>query len=120
MSTILVMDDDASIRTLLSTALQAVGYAVVEASNGREGLQLYRQKPVDLVVVDIVMPELNGPDTIMALTREFLDVKVIAISGVFSEDYMKKTARLLGARKILRKPFEMEALLRAVQYELAH
>ncbi len=114
------MDDDAPIRTLLSTALQAAGYAVVDASNGQEGLRLYRQKPVDLVIVDIVMPELNGPDTILALTREFLDVKVIAISGVFSGDYMKKTARLLGARKILHKPFGMEELLRAVRYELAH
>ena len=98
MATILVMDDDAPIRTLLSTALQAAGYAVVEASNGHEGLWLYRQRPADLIIVDILMPELNGPDTILALTREFLDVKVIAISGIFSEDYMKKTVRLLGAR----------------------
>lgn len=66
------------------------------------------------------MPELNGPDTIIELTREFLDIKVIAISGVFSEDYMKKTARLLGARQTLRKPFGMEELLRAVRYELVH
>lgn len=120
MATVLVMDDDAPIRTLLSTALQSVGYAVVEASNGREGLRLYRQKPADLVIVDILMPELNGPDTIIELTREFLDIKVIAISGVFSEDYMKKTARLLGARQMFRKPFGMEELLRAVRYELAH
>ncbi|MFO0700009.1 MAG: response regulator [Nitrospira sp.] len=120
MATILVMDDEAPIRTLLSTALQAAGYAVVETSNGREGLRLYRQKPADLVIVDLLMPELNGPDTIIELTREFLDIKVIAISGVFSEDYMKKTARLLGARQMLRKPFGMEELLRAVRYELAH
>ena len=120
MATILLMDDDASIRTLLSTALQAAGYSVVEASNGHEGLWLYRQKPAELVIVDIVMPELNGPDTILALTREFLDTKVIAISGVFGTDYMKKTASLLGARQMFRKPFGVEELLRAVRYELAH
>ena len=120
MATILVMDDEAPIRALLSTALQSAGYVVVEASNGREGLRLYRQRPVDLVIVDILMPELNGPDTIMALTREFLDIKVIAISGVFSEDYMKKTARLLGARQMFRKPFLIKELLSAVRYELAH
>ncbi len=120
MATILVMDDDAPIRALLSTALQSAGYTVVEAANGREGLGLYRQRPSDLVIVDLLMPELNGPDTIIELTREFLDIKVIAISGVFSEDYLKKTARLLGARQTLRKPFRIDELLRTVRYELAH
>lgn len=120
MASILVMDDEASIRTLLSTALQSAGHVVVEAANGREGLRLYRQAPAELVIVDLLMPELNGPDTIIELTREFLDVKVIAISGIFGDDYMKKMARLLGVRQTLRKPFQIEELLRAVWYELAH
>jgi len=114
------MDDEAPIRTLLSIALQSAGYRVVEAANGREGLQLYRQRPADLVIVDLLMPELNGSDTIIELTREFLDIKVIAISGVFSEERLQKTARLLGARRTLRKPFGIEELLSAVRYELAH
>jgi two-component system chemotaxis response regulator CheY len=71
MATILVMDDEAPIRTWLLVALQSAGYVVVEAFNGHEGLRLYRQQPADLVIVDILMPELNGPDTIIALTREF-------------------------------------------------
>lgn len=120
MASILVMDDEAPVRALLSAALQSAGYAVVEASNGREGLELYRQRPADLVIVDLLMPELNGPDTIIELTREFLDIKVIAISGVFSDEYMLKTARLLGARQTLRKPFGIEELLSAVRYELVH
>lgn len=120
MATILVIDDDAPIRTMLVTALESAGYAVVEAFNGREGLRLYRQRPAELVLVDLLMPELNGPDTIIELTREFLDIKVIAMSGVFGEDYLKKAARLLGARQTLRKPFRMEDLLSAVRYELAH
>lgn len=120
MATILVIDDDAPIRALLSTVLHSEGYVVIEASNGHEGLRLYRQNPADLVIVDILMPELNGPDTIIALIREFLDVKVMAISGVFSEDYLMKTARLLGARRTLCKPFLPEELLSAVRYELMH
>ena len=120
MASILVMDDEAPVRALLSAALQSAGYAVVEASNGREGLKLYRQRPADLVIVDIMMPELNGPDTIIELTREFLDIKVIAISGVFGDEYLRKTARLLGARRTLRKPFGIEELLSTVRYELAH
>lgn len=120
MATILVMDDEAPVREFLSTALQSVGYAVVEASNGREGLRLYRQSPADLVMVDLLMPELNGPDTIIELTREFLNIKVIAMSGIFGDELMKKTARLLGARRTLRKPFGIDEMLKAVRYELAH
>ncbi|MDK2744201.1 MAG: response regulator [Nitrospira sp. BO4] len=120
MATILVIDDEAPIRTLLSTALQSAGHEAVEASNGREGVDLYRQSPVDLVIVDILMPELNGLDTIMELTREFLNVKVIAVSGVVDDQSMLSTARLLGARQTLRKPFGIDELLWAVRYELAH
>ena len=52
-----------------------------------------------MVIVDLLMPELNGLDTIMELTREFLDVKVIAISGLAADHDMLKKARLLGARR---------------------
>ena len=120
MASILVMDDEVVIRTWLSTVLPSAGYTVLEASNGREGLGVYRQKLVDLVLVDLLMPELNGLDTIMELTREFLDVKVIAISGLAADHDMFKTARLLGARRTLHKPFGVEDLLKAVRYELAH
>ncbi|MFO0699339.1 MAG: response regulator [Nitrospira sp.] len=120
MATILVMDDEAAIRALLSTALQSAGHTVTEASTGLEGLKLYRQMPADLVIVDLLMPELNGLDTIMELTQEFLDIKVIAISRVFSDEFMKKTARLLGVRQTLHKPFGIEEMLKVVRYELAH
>lgn len=73
MATIVVMDDEAPIRALLSTALQSAGHTVLEASNGNEGIWLCRQQPVDLVIVDIVMPDLKGPDMILELTRIFLD-----------------------------------------------
>jgi two-component system response regulator (stage 0 sporulation protein F) len=120
MANILVMDDEAPIRTWVSMALQSAGHSVLEAANGREGLLVYRQQPADLVLVDLLMPELNGLDTIMELTREFLDVKVIAISGLAAEHDLIKTARLLGARQTLHKPFGIEELLKAVRYELAH
>lgn len=117
MARILVIDDEAPIRALLSTVLQSAGHEVVEASTGREGLALYRQKPADLVIVDLLMPELSGLDTILEFTREFLDVKVIGMSG---DESMLNTARLLGARQSLQKPFEVEKLLGVVRYELTH
>jgi len=82
MATVLVIDDEAPVRAVIRSALHSADFEVMEASNGREGLALFRRRPPDLVIADIHMPELNGLDLIMELTREFLDVKVIAISGV--------------------------------------
>ena len=69
MATILIIDDDDLIRVLLRSALEAAGYEVMEAANGRQGLELYRHRPTDLVITDIVMPELNGLDMLLELER---------------------------------------------------
>ncbi|HKQ34783.1 MAG TPA: response regulator [Nitrospiraceae bacterium] len=120
MATILIIDDQESIRALLRTTLEAAGYEVMEASNGRIGLDLYRQKPTDLVITDMFMPELNGLDMLRELMREFLDAKVIAISGAGKGMNVLDIAKLLGARQAFHKPFSMTQLLDAVRYELAH
>jgi len=120
MATILIIDDEERIRALLRTTLEAAGYEVREAPNGRIGLELYRQRPTDLVITDILMPELNGLDLILALTRQFLHAKVIAISGVGGETNDLDVAILLGARRTFHKPFSMKRLLDAVRYELEH
>ena len=120
MATILIIDDEELVRTLLRSALEEAGYEVTEAANGREGLELYRYRPTDLVITDIVMPELNGLDMLLELTREFLDAKVIAISGAGGEKNVLDVARLLGARQTFQKPFSMPQLLGAVRYELEH
>ncbi|MCE9536755.1 MAG: response regulator, partial [Nitrospirae bacterium] len=88
--------------------------------NGRQGLESYRRKPVDLVITDILMPELNGLDMLLELTREFLNAKVVAISGAGGEKNVLDVAKLLGARQTFRKPFSMPQLLGAVRYELDH
>lgn len=120
MATILVIDDEERVRILLRTALEAEGYEVTEAANGRQGLDLYRHKPTDLVITDIVMPELNGLGMLLELMREFLDVKVIAISGAGGEKNVLDVAKLLGARQTFQKPFSVPQLLGAVRYELEH
>ncbi|MEQ1791984.1 MAG: response regulator [Nitrospira sp.] len=120
MATILIIDDEESIRILLRSALEAAGYEVTEAANGRQGLESYRRKPVDLVITDILMPELNGLDMLLELTREFLNAKVVAISGAGGEKNVLDVAKLLGARQTFRKPFSMPQLLGAVRYELDH
>jgi two-component system response regulator (stage 0 sporulation protein F) len=120
MAAILVIDDEEIIRVLLRSALEAAGYEVTEATNGREGLDLYRKKPMDLIITDILMPELSGLDMLMELTREFLDAKVIAISGAAGERNVLDVAKLLGARQTFPKPFSIPDLLNAVRYELDH
>lgn len=120
MATILIIDDEEGIRTLLRTVLEAAGYEVMEAVNGRHGLDLYRHRPMDLIITDIGMPELNGLDMMLELTRQFLDTKVIAISGVEGATHSLDVAKLLGARRTFHKPFSMPHLLEAVRYELEH
>ena len=120
MATILIIDDEEIIRVLLRSALEEAGYEVAEAANGLQGLELYRQRSADLVITDIVMPEMNGLDILLALTREFLNAKVIAISGAGGEKNVLDVAKLLGARQTFQKPFSMPDLLGAVRYELEH
>jgi two-component system response regulator (stage 0 sporulation protein F) len=119
-ATILIIDDEEPIRALLRFALEAAGYEVTEAANGRQGLDLYRQRPTDLIIADMLMPELNGLDLLLELTREFLHAKVIAISGAGGEQNVLDVAKLLGARKTFEKPFSIPQLLDAVRYELKH
>ncbi len=120
MATILVIDDQEPIRSLLRIALEGAGHEVLEASNGRLGLELYRERSADLIITDIVMPEMNGLEMMLELTRNFLNVKVIAMSGGLESEGPLNVAKLLGARQTFQKPLDMKALLSAVRYDLAH
>jgi DNA-binding NtrC family response regulator len=119
MATILVIDDQEPVRALLRIALEGAGHEVLEASNGRLGLALYREKSADLIITDILMPEMNGLELMLELTRNFLNVKVIAISGGLESEGPLSVAKLLGARQTFQKPLDMEKLLSAVRYDLA-
>ncbi len=103
---------------LLKRVLEEAGYQVPGAVNGRQGLELFRARPVDLVITDIAMPEMNGLDLILELTKAFPDIKVIAMSGASPEDLQK--AGLLGARHTFQKPLDLPLLMRTVHYELCH
>ena len=81
MARILVIDDDDQILRTLHQVLEMEGHEVVDASNGKEGIKLFRENGADLIITDIVMPEKEGLETIMELRRDFPDIKVIAISG---------------------------------------
>lgn len=120
MASILIVDDDAPIRTLLRCILEEDGHQIREAPDGEVGLILYRDAPADLVITDILMPERDGMEVTLAPTQEFLDARVIAITGATGDQNFLNVAKLFGARRVIRKPFTPEEIRRAVRFALAH
>ena len=110
---ILVIDDEEPIRDILQQVLAQAGYEVVEAQNGREGLQHYRQVPTDLVITDMEMPEKDGLETIRELRHDCSRVQIIAISG--GDQTCLSMARQMGVQRTFQKPFCVQELLKAVQ-----
>jgi CheY-like chemotaxis protein len=121
MPSILVVDDEDQIRQLIRDTLEQAGYEVQEARDGKEGLDQYRSRPADLVIMDILMPDQDGLESIMTLRREFPAARVIAITGgsdMIGILNFLDVAKMLGARRTLQKPFEMKTLLDAAADEL--
>lgn len=116
---IIVADDEPSVRGFLRSILETVGYEVYEAAHGGEVLRLVRTNSIDLVITDLVMPEVEGIETIRALNAEFPSVGIIAISGAFEGEFLR-VARRLGASAVLAKPFGKDKLLKAVSDALQH
>jgi CheY-like chemotaxis protein len=114
---ILIIDDDAVTREILNEALEPEGYLLENASNGRDGLELYRKAPFDLVITDIVMPEMEGLEMIRTFTRMYTPVpKIIAISGgghMGTSGYLYAAAKL-GAHFTFQKPFSVEEIVSTV------
>ena len=121
MARILVIEDDADVRTVLSRALTGAGHSISEARNGKEAEQHLKRQFFDLVSVDILMPERDGFETIQAIRKSFPHVKIIAISGApsFRSYNPLETAKFLGADRAVSKPFEPATILRVVQELLA-
>ena len=120
MAKILVIDDDEQLRVMLLQLLTSAGHAVVTAHDGAAGLKQLRAHPTDLVITDILMPNQDGIETVIALRREYPHLPVIAMSGDFARSVLwLKTARLLGARCTLPKPFTLTQLKQAIAEVLA-
>lgn len=121
MKRILVVDDEAQIRTMLTEILEQEGYEVHTAGNGEEGLDLAGKLAFDLVITDMIMPVKDGLKFIMELVRDQPDLKIIAISGggaIKAERYLTM-AGYLGDVATLEKPFKLEVLLELIRKRLA-
>ncbi len=114
MPRILVIDDDADMRSLLAQTLQSAGHEVVLAADGREGVQQFRTQPADLVITDMYMPIQQGLETIVQLRKEAPTVRIIAMCGKSTAMPMLSAAQRLGAVAVLQKPFLPDQLLAEV------
>ena len=121
MDSVLIIEDDDFVQNMLKQTFERAGYEVATASNGLVGLQLYHCKPFDVVITDLIMPEMEGIETITSLRKSNPKVQVIAISGGGRnnpQDYLE-LAQKLGAKKTFTKPVDRHKLLAAVKELIA-
>jgi len=111
--TILVVEDDANIRNGLLDALESEGYRPVGASDGRQALAVFRQQTFDLVLLDIMMPELSGYDVCRELRKHGATLPILMLTAK-GEEIDKVVGLELGADDYITKPFGLRELLARV------
>ncbi len=120
MKRILVIDDDKFVRTSIRAVLEGAGYEVSDASDAEAGIGLQRSNPFDVAIVDLIMPNKEGLETIRELTHDFPNLPIIAISGggeIVRKNFFQ-AAELFGAKLTLEKPFDGDELLAALKSAL--
>ncbi|MFH1943232.1 MAG: response regulator [bacterium] len=121
MARILIIEDEVEIRKVVRKFLETKGYEVLEADNGTMGLDIFHRERVDLVITDIIMPQMEGLETIQKLRRHSPDVKIIAVSGggrIGPDNYLN-LAKKFGASRTVEKPFDLKRLLRTIEQLLS-
>ncbi len=117
MATILLVDDEDLLREGVREILEMADHLVIEASDGVQALEKFAVNNVDLVITDVVMPNMDGVDFVTKLREMFPDVPILTISGgsrVVSARFGLDSALLSGANASLTKPFNAKQLLEKV------
>lgn len=120
MARILVVDDDPDILGLVRSVLTRSGHEVSVAEGGRQAAEIVRASMPDLLIIDVVMPDVGGIETILGLRREYPGLKTVVISGRIpvEQDSVQNLADPLGAECVLGKPFTPDALIDCVDRAL--
>ena len=120
--TILLVDDVQNVRDSLGAVLMEEGYSVKLAENGVEAMNILSQSPVDLMVSDILMPEMDGVELAGNVTKLCPETKLILISGGGNQtssnhkyDYLRISQKLTGVTNLLKKPFNPKELIDMIQ-----
>jgi two-component system cell cycle sensor histidine kinase/response regulator CckA len=118
--TILLVEDEEGLRSLNARGLRSRGYSVIEASNGVEALEALEEQSgaIDLVVSDVVMPEMDGPTLLKTMRQRNPDIKIIFVSG-YAEDAFEKSLPENQQFAFLPKPFTLSQLVAAVKETMA-
>ncbi|MBI3207435.1 MAG: response regulator [Candidatus Solibacter usitatus] len=111
---IVVVDDEPSVRSVVSRILESAGYEVLSFDNGKLAVEELERNEIDLLLTDLVMPKQEGIETIRQVRQRWPRMKVIAMSGAFGGRYLNIAAKL-GAHETIAKPFLPDQLIQAVQ-----
>ena len=127
MTRVIIVDDEEDIRIVLKEIFIREGYDVAVASDGTEGLDLVRETGADVVIIDVIMPGINGVETAYDIRMEFPKTKIIVMSGggntapleyeptaIATKAYLA-SADTIGADLTLTKPFDRQELIKAVR-----
>ena len=119
-SKILVVDDESHISSALQERLILEGHKVWVASHGRQGLQLYQEHLVDLVITDVLMPEMDGLELLRMLRGLSADLPIIVMSGGAQRglDFLIE-AKEFGATRTIAKPFKLDEFVEVVHAVLS-
>jgi CheY-like chemotaxis protein len=121
--TVLVCDDEPTIREVCSLVLEQAGFTVLEAANGREAIAVFEQHPdrITAAVLDIMMPLLTGDRAAAELLKRRPELPIVFMSGLTEEDVVRAALRNVGAPRVtlLHKPFSASDLLRQLERVLA-
>ncbi len=114
---ILVVDDEEALCQLFTERLTLEGFKVATARNGCEALALVEWEPPDLIVLDLVMPEMEGMEVLRRIREQGGDLKVVVLTA-YGTAWQAREAMALGVREFLGKPFDLDRLLRLVVEEV--
>lgn len=114
---LLVIDDDPSMRKLMRLSLEKEGYRVITASNGREGLAQVRANQVQLVLLDLKMPGMKGPEIVAELNTSHPDLPIIIVTG-YPDSQMMMEVNAVCPVMLVAKPIDKRILIQAVRTTL--
>jgi CheY-like chemotaxis protein len=114
---IVVVDDEAAVRRVIVQLLESEGYTVLQAENGEDALRVMQEhhEPVDLLIADINMPEMDGLDLVAFLRSAYPALRALFVSGQSAEFLVANHDRIVTGTHFMAKPFEVAVLRRRVR-----
>ena len=115
---ILVADDDQQLGTSLGEQLTAEGYNVIVTSNGEEAIHIIKEKRIDLAIIDIKMPKIDGFEVLRFVRKDFPGVKIIMLTAYADIRNISK-CKELGAHDVIEKPYDVNDLFDSIHFVTA-